>query len=39
MYATHRIDEHNGITRDEIEQFILENFELVGEQKSLDEYV
>lgn len=36
MYATHRIDEHNGVTRDEVEQFI---FELVGEQKSLDEYV
>ncbi|MCY8549363.1 hypothetical protein MOD25_05535 [Bacillus haynesii] len=39
MYATHRIDEHNGVTRDEVEQFILENFELIGEQKSLDEYV
>lgn len=39
MYFMEEVNKHNGVTRDEVEKFILENFELVGEQKSLDEYI
>lgn len=39
MYMFEDLEEHNGITREEVEKFIMTNFELYGGTKRLQEYL
>ncbi|MBP1308869.1 hypothetical protein JOD82_001889 [Paenibacillus sp. 1182] len=39
LYFNSSLDEYEGYTREEVESFILNNFELVGESKRLDSYL
>lgn len=39
MNVDERLNEYNGIKRQELDQFIMERFELVGNNKPLDDYL
>ncbi|WDI05239.1 hypothetical protein PUW25_25865 (plasmid) [Paenibacillus urinalis] len=39
FYAMPSIDQHENYTREEIERFVMENFELIGQTKQLDDYL
>jgi hypothetical protein len=39
MYFNDRLNEHNGVTRKELDDFIITRFELIGETKRLDDYL
>ncbi|ADO59644.1 hypothetical protein [Paenibacillus polymyxa] len=39
LYFNPSLNEYDGYTREEVESFIMDNFELVGESKRLDDYL
>lgn len=39
MYYDEKLNDHDGITRQELDVFIMETFQLIGENKRLDDYI